>query len=104
MAGTTLSCVMIYTASSAVSWFEEFHLQSGVLVSACVGIGSLIMARIMFALDSDIDPQTGHRRWNTARGDLAEILGWCAGWSKMMQKIIMIPKNSWLAQLISTRY
>jgi len=33
----------------------------------------------MFHLDSKVDKKTGKPSWNTARGDTAEILGWCAG-------------------------
>ena len=62
-----------------VEWLETTQLEAGAFMSLAVGIGCLLLARIMFALDNEVDLVTGKPRWNTARGDLAEILGWCAG-------------------------
>jgi len=55
------------------------QLDSGILVSVAVGVGCLLLTKVMFELDNEIDPLTGKARWNTARGDVAGILGWCAG-------------------------
>lgn len=86
-AGTTLALSLVHTSKSAIEWFDQQHLSSGNMASVCVGLGGLLMARFMFSLDNSVDKKTGKRHWNTARGDLAEILGWCAGKSKSLENL-----------------
>ena len=77
-AGTVLSIAVIYAYPCAI-WFDDAQMKSGWLVSSGMGIGAYLLSRFIFSLDSDVNPETGRRQWNTARGDATEILGWCAG-------------------------
>ncbi|CAK8678114.1 sphingosine-1-phosphate phosphatase 1-like [Clavelina lepadiformis] len=75
--GAILSIILL-SLYPTVAWLDESLVHSS-LVSWCVGAGSFLLSWVVFQLDADIDQQTGLPRWNTARGDMAEILGWCAG-------------------------
>ena len=62
-----------------VIWLEKYDLSCGLMSPFIILSIAFALSAAMFHLDSDIDQVTNRRRWSTARGDTAEILGWVSG-------------------------
>nr|CAB3266033.1 sphingosine-1-phosphate phosphatase 2-like [Phallusia mammillata] len=78
-AGTILSGALIKLFYPVVTWIEDIQYFNFSPWSGILGITSFFLSWTVFQLDSGTNPRTGKTNWNTARGDTAEILGWCAG-------------------------
>ncbi|XP_077967831.1 sphingosine-1-phosphate phosphatase 1-like [Styela clava] len=69
---------ILYFSISTVNSFDEKLVENS-LWTAGMTAASWLLSVLIFRLDSGLDPETGKPRWNTARGDQAEIMGFCTG-------------------------
>lgn len=69
---------LLYYSLPHLNSFDAVMVKSN-LATAIVAVGSIVLSWVIFKLDAGLDPQSGHLRWNTARGDQVEIMGFTAG-------------------------
>nr|XP_002129202.1 sphingosine-1-phosphate phosphatase 2-like [Ciona intestinalis] len=96
-AGASFVGFLLSVLPRAIYWFDSTQLASSHLPTCVFGACTIFVSWLVFQLDSKVDKKTGEARWNTARGDTAEILGWCLGFMVGSRYSILngiLPKTS----------
>lgn len=69
---------LLYGAIPFVHRLDQVLVNSQSMTAVATAV-SAALSLMIFCLDSGLDPSTGRPRWNTARGDQVEIMGFTTG-------------------------
>ena len=78
LVGVASASTLLYYTIPILNKFDEMLLTSA-RVTVSMVVSSVAFSWLIFHLDTGLDPDTKKPRWNTARGDQTEIMGFTAG-------------------------